>query len=84
MRESEFQRDVVSSWEGKGASVFKMNPGPAGLPKGFPDLLVLMPAGRAIFVETKAFNGRVSPIQKYWHGVLTRLGFEVVVPRPRT
>ena len=35
-----------------------------GLPAGFPDLLLLTPDGRTIFIETKTETGILSPTQK--------------------
>ena len=35
-----------------------------GLPKGFPDLLLLTPDGRVIFIEAKTETGRLASHQK--------------------
>ena len=46
---------------------------------GLPDRLVLFPGGEAHFVELKADNGRVAPLQAHQHERLRRLGFFVHV-----
>lgn len=43
---------------------------------GVPDRIVLLPGGRAVFVETKRPKGGVlSPRQKKWGEILRGLGF---------
>ena len=44
---------------------------------GVPDRIVLMPTGKIWFVETKSDKGVCSPIQKYTHKLLGKLGFTV-------
>lgn len=46
---------------------------------GVPDRLVLMPGGRAAFVETKASGKRLRPLQEYRKKQLESLGFKVYV-----
>ena len=46
---------------------------------GWPDRLVLMPGGRLAFVELKAPQGRLRPIQVQRHAQLRDLGFSVFV-----
>ncbi len=47
---------------------------------GIPDRLVLLPRGRAIFVELKRPKGGVlSSMQKWWGRRLRKLGFMVVL-----
>ena len=46
---------------------------------GMPDRLVLLPKGMMAFVEVKAANGRVRPLQVARHLLLRRLGFKVYV-----
>lgn len=46
---------------------------------GLPDRLVLLPGGRIMFVETKAPKKGATPLQKYMHGKIRALGFEVHV-----
>ena len=46
---------------------------------GWPDRLVLMPGGKIVFVELKAPQGRLRPIQVQRHAQLRDLGFSVFV-----
>ena len=46
---------------------------------GWPDRLVLMPGGKMAFVELKAPQGRLRPIQIQRHAQLRDLGFPVFV-----
>ncbi len=48
---------------------------------GIPDRMVLLPGGRIIFVELKTEKGKQSKAQEIWEEKLTKLGFEVVVPK---
>jgi len=48
---------------------------------GTPDLLVLMPRGRAVFFELKSPSGRVAGVQLAWHENARLLGHEVYVCR---
>lgn len=48
--------------------------------KGQPDL-VMLPPGGALYVETKALDGKLSSDQEIFHAVLRKDGFEVIVPR---
>ena len=47
--------------------------------RGFPDRVVLLPGGKAVFVETKSPGEKPRPIQKTVHARLRRLGFRVEV-----
>ena len=46
---------------------------------GVPDRIVLLPGGRILFAELKSSGKEPTPLQKYVHGRLERLGFRVVV-----
>lgn len=43
---------------------------------GVPDRIVLMPGGKAIFVELKRPEGREEALQRYWKATLEALGFD--------
>ena len=50
--------------------------------EGLPDRLVLFPGGKSFFCELKRPEGGVlSPAQKYIHGKLRNLGFNVYVTK---
>ena len=46
---------------------------------GIPDRLLLLPQGRAVFVELKAKGQKLRPLQQYRKEQLEKLGFEVYV-----
>ncbi len=46
---------------------------------GMPDRLVLLPGGKIAFVELKAPQGRLRPLQVQRHSQLRDLGFSVFV-----
>lgn len=48
-----------------------------GLRAGVPDLVLLFPGGRTIFVELKSPHGTLSTMQKIFHEELRLMGFEV-------
>ena len=57
---------------------------PANLYEGIPDRMVLLPGAKIVFAETKRpKEGRLSPMQRYWHKVLSNLGFKVYVPKTK-
>lgn len=46
---------------------------------GLPDRALYMPGGLTVFVETKSTGDKPSPLQRYWHNKLKRLGYKVYV-----
>ena len=44
---------------------------------GIPDVLFLIPGGRPLFIEFKRRGGKLTPKQRFWHGYLKRLGYDV-------
>ena len=52
-----------------------------GLPKGFPDLLVLCPNGRTVFMELKTPTGRPSIEQIRFHEFLRGMGHKACICR---
>lgn len=75
MRESAIEQALVKHVKKHGGMAYKwVSPGN----KGVPDRIVLL-QGATFFVETKAPDGRLSPLQKVQHKKLASLGFDVVV-----
>jgi len=74
MRELSIEDALTSKVKAHGGFCFKMT----GY-KGIPDRLVLMPGGRAFFVELKKPGGIVSPAQTKRHEELSSKGFDVYV-----
>ncbi|TGE35898.1 VRR-NUC domain-containing protein [Desulfosporosinus fructosivorans] len=66
-----FRVNVGSGWTGskiiknKDGSITILNPRPfnTGVPDGFPDLVGVLPGGKALFVEVKALKGKPSAEQ---------------------
>ena len=52
---------------------------PASFVAGLPDRLCLLPGGRVIFAEIKETGKKPTEIQKFIHGKLRGMGFEVLV-----
>lgn len=55
-----------------------------GMLAGMPDLVVALPSGRAVWIETKTAAGRVSPAQKAVHEALRGIGHQVAICRDIT
>ena len=76
------ERDI-ERWIGKrvretGGRWYKwVSPGEVGVP----DRILITPGGRIVFVELKAGNGELSPIQRLQHERLRALGCDVRVIR---
>jgi hypothetical protein len=76
MREKMLERKLVLAVKAMGGICPKfVSPGFAGMP----DRLVLLPGGKAAFVEVKAPGCKPRPLQSARHGLLRRLGFKVYV-----
>lgn len=74
-REAVVERRLVRVVEELGGATVKLIQG-----EGLPDRLVLLPGGRAVFVELKRpKGGAVAPLQVLRHRELDRLGFSTVV-----
>lgn len=74
MQESSLERQLKRQVEKLGGKALKfVSPGMVGVP----DRLVLLPGGRAVFVEMKAPGETLKPIQEKRKRDLEYLGFEV-------
>jgi hypothetical protein len=76
MREKNIERKLVAAVKAAGGIAPKFT-----IPSldGMPDRLLLMPGGKAAFVEVKAPGCKPCPLQLHRHGMLRRLGFRVFV-----
>ncbi|WP_447875375.1 VRR-NUC domain-containing protein [Serratia fonticola] len=76
IRESVIEANLVKQVKAAGGTAYKFtSPGR----RGVPDRLVLLPGGRAVFVECKAPGEAPRPDQVREHNRLRALGFSVVV-----
>ena len=50
-----------------------------GVLAGFPDLIILCPGARTIFIEMKAADGRVSAMQTLLHPHIADLQYDMIV-----
>lgn len=76
MREKAIERSLVNEVKKRGGICPKLaSPGFDGMP----DRIMLLPGGKAGFVEVKAPGRKPEPLQRSRHGMLRRLGFKVFV-----
>lgn len=76
MLEKEVEMKLVLAVRLLGGQCLKfVSPGMSGVP----DRLVLLPGGKAAFVELKAPGKKPRPLQEYRHDQLRALGFRVYV-----
>lgn len=73
MRESMVEKKLVQMVRLAGGTALKLN-GPGD--RGKPDRLVLLPGGRAVFVEVKAPRKSLRKLQRHWFELLGNLGFD--------
>lgn len=74
--EKTIEQALVTAVKDKGGLAPKfVSPGLAGVP----DRLVLLPKGKAAFVEVKRKGEKPRPLQAYRHKQLKALGFKVYV-----
>ncbi|WP_301396304.1 VRR-NUC domain-containing protein [uncultured Alistipes sp.] len=76
MKESSIEKYLVRRVTEAGGLAIKL---PATFKAGLPDRLVLLPGGRAAFVELKAPGAKPRPLQERVHEILRGLGFRVEV-----
>lgn len=85
MTETAIQKQIIDCARAMGYKPFRMNAGHRngyhGAEAGTPDLLVLMPGGRSLWVEVKTPSGEVSKVQRVRHRELRNLGHAVTVAR---
>ena len=74
--ESKIQADFITLAKSKGLLAFKIEV--VGR-RGCPDLLIVIPGGRVIFVEVKTPRGRVSKLQKSFIRMLRLFGVPAYV-----
>lgn len=73
-REKDIEKKLIEAVRGKGGRALKfVSPGFAGVP----DRIVLLPAGRMVFVELKRPGQKMRPLQKRRKLQLESLGFRV-------
>lgn len=76
MRERDIEKKLLNAIRKMGGEAFKwVSPGNDGVP----DRIVMLPAGRLIFVELKADRGRLSSVQKIQIRRIQKLGQDVEV-----
>ncbi|MEM5442450.1 VRR-NUC domain-containing protein [Serratia marcescens] len=76
IRESTIEQHLVKQVKAAGGTAYKFtSPGH----RSVPDRLVLLPGGRAVFVECKAPGEQPQPDQAREHDRLRALDFDVVV-----
>lgn len=70
--EKDIERKLCKAVERAGGHCLKwVCPGWAGVP----DRIVLLPAGRIVFVELKRPEGRLAALQAWWANKIQELGF---------
>jgi hypothetical protein len=76
MREKTIEKKLAQAAKAAGGMALKLScPGTAGMP----DRLVLLPGGKAGFVEVKAPGAKPRPLQVARMDALRRLGFKAFV-----
>lgn len=74
--ESTIQGRIIKRLEAKGCTVIKII---RANKSGIPDLLVLCPGGKAVFIEVKKPGSVASKLQQYYIELLRKLGFTAIV-----
>lgn len=78
MRESAIERYLTAMTKEKGGLSIKL-----GGYVGIPDRLIILPGPVLMFVELKTLTGRLSPLQRKWAAILTKLGCHYTVIRSK-
>ena len=74
--ESALERRCVKMARDAGGELIKLHPWTV---RGLPDRLLVMPDGVVAFVELKAPEGRLTPLQEWWRDRLVELGHRHLV-----
>jgi hypothetical protein len=74
--EATLERRCVKAAKAAGGELIKMLPWAV---RGLPDRLLIMPGGLHTWIEFKAPDGRLTPLQRYWYVRLENLGCEYAV-----
>ena len=86
MTESEIQRDITAFLKTCGFIVYRMNSGAVRhnvkmCDPGTPDIFVISPYGKSIWIEVKTETGKVSFVQQAMHAKLRSYDQAVIVAR---
>lgn len=76
MLESAVQSKIIKQLEKLGCIVIKII---RANKSGIPDLLVLLPNGRAVFIEVKKPGGVASKLQQYYIELFRKQGFTAFI-----
>ncbi len=75
MRESEIEKKITQAVKARKGLCIKW----ISTTNGWPDRIVLFPAGRVGFIEVKAPGRKPRPLQESRHRLLRKMGFKVYV-----
>ena len=78
MSESALERRCVKAAKAAGGELIKLLPWAV---RGLPDRLLIMPGGLHTWIEFKAPEGVLTPLQRYWYTRLENLGCDYQVIR---
>lgn len=76
MLESDIQRKIIEKVEAKGCLAIKII---RANKNGIPDLCILTPNGKAVFIEVKKPGGVASKLQDYYISFIRKLGFTAAI-----
>lgn len=76
MLESDIQRKIIEKVEAKGCLAIKII---RANKSGIPDLCILTPNGKAVFIEVKKPGGVASKLQEYYISLVRKLGFTAAI-----
>lgn len=76
MLESAIQSKIIEKVEAKGCLAIKIM---RANKNGIPDLCILTPNGRVVFIEVKKPGGIASKLQEYYIGFIRKLGIPAAI-----